>query len=82
MTADELLKRFCQNLRTIREIKGLSQSEVGRRMGVPASYVCDMERGRRSPNLRTIAGFAAVLRTPPEIFLGPRKYAKQVKPGI
>ena len=45
MTADELLKRLCQNLRTIREIKGLSQSEVGRRMGVPASYVCDMERG-------------------------------------
>jgi len=82
MTADEVLDRFRRNLKTIREIKGLSQSEVARRLGVPPSYICDMERGRRSPNLRTVAAIAEVLQTPAEIFIGPRKLAKQVKPGL
>ena len=58
---ERLLRAFWENGRTIREDRGISQSELARRIGRSAGYVCDIEHGRRSPNLTTVALFAEAL---------------------
>lgn len=65
MTSEQLVDLFRQNLRAIREEAGLSQSELARRIDATPGYVCDLERGRRSPNLGTLAPLAEALGVSP-----------------
>lgn len=48
-------------LRAIREQKGLSLREVGRRLAWSAAYLSDVERGRRAVTPGVWAGYRAVL---------------------
>lgn len=79
----QLLILFRANMVRIREDCGLSQSELGRRIGRSAAYVCDMERGRRSPNLTSVALIAKGLGVHPDTLLydpaekAPGKKAKK-----
>lgn len=69
MTEDNIADLFRSNFRRIRVDRGLTQSDVARSMGKTPSYVCDLERGRRDPNVRTIASIADALRCDPaELF--------------
>ncbi|MFE7229868.1 helix-turn-helix domain-containing protein [Streptomyces sp. NPDC057596] len=49
-------------LRTARERAGLSQSEVGRRAGIPQGYVWKLETGQRCPSTAVAERLADVLR--------------------
>jgi transcriptional regulator with XRE-family HTH domain len=61
----DLLILFRSNLVSLREKSGISQSELGRRIKSTPSYVCDLERGRRAPNLATLAPIADALGVHP-----------------
>ena len=66
MNKERLNNLFRERLRTIREKKGITQSELARRIGKTPSYVCDVERGRRiGITLATLALFAAGLDISP-----------------
>lgn len=81
MTGPDLVSLFRENMRAIREELGISQSELARRMGKTPGYVCDMERGRRAPNLSTLAEIANGLGVVPAVListaLSRRPAAKQ-----
>ena len=56
-------EKFAESLRTIREQKGLSQTELADRSGLQPSAISHFETGRRSPsfdNLKRLADALAV----------------------
>ena len=61
MAQSKEVKRFIEQVQALREEAGVSQSELARRMGKTPGYVCDMNRGRRTPNLTTVCEFAKAL---------------------
>jgi len=69
MTEDELVSLFRENMRLLREEVGISQSELARRIGRTPGYVCDIERGRRRPNLTTLALIAEGLGLNPSVLI-------------
>ena len=80
MTVDEIDVRFRKNLKATREFLGLSQSELARRMGVNASYICDLESGRRkSVRLNTVARLATVLKVDASALLSHNLHKKSTK---
>jgi len=58
---ESLVQTFRDNVQFVRDYRGFSQSEFARRLGRSPGYVCDIEHGRRSPNLTTVALFAKAL---------------------
>ncbi len=55
------VERFLAQMQTIRADNGLSQSELARLSAKTPGYICDMERGRRTPNLSTVLQIADAL---------------------
>jgi transcriptional regulator with XRE-family HTH domain len=53
--------RFGQLLRRRREALDMTQSDLARKLGVEASYIAFIERGRRKPSLRLVAKIADVI---------------------
>lgn len=54
-------QRFAQALRELREQQGLSQEELADRAGLHRTYISQVERGLKSPSLRTLERMAAAL---------------------
>lgn len=50
-----------QQLRALREAKGLSQGDIERRSGLLRSYISRVEGGYTSPSLATLEKFASAL---------------------
>jgi transcriptional regulator with XRE-family HTH domain len=63
------INAFGQNLKNLRNSKGLSQEELAHRCGVPLSQVGRFERGVRSPTLSTILILARGLAVEPKTLL-------------
>ena len=61
LVEDNLLAVFRDNICLVRDHLGISQVELARRAERSASYICDVERGRRKPNLSTVAIIAHAL---------------------
>ena len=55
---------FGRNLRAARQRRGLSQGAFAARLGLSASYICDVEYGRENPTLVQLERFAAALGLP------------------
>lgn len=53
------LNVFAANLRRLREDAGISQEELGLRVGIDVSNVSRYEAGKRDPSVRTVARLAA-----------------------
>lgn len=51
-------------LRDIRKEQGLSQETLAFDSGYHTTYIGQLERGQKSPSLRTIMNLAGTLRTP------------------
>lgn len=67
VTPDDLLKQnftFGENLKIIREQKGLSQSELGERLGVRQQTVAQYEKAEEQPKMKTIRRLASALNVP------------------
>ena len=56
---------FGRVLRSIRESQELSQEELGARSGYHRTYIGLLERGQKSPSLRTLFDLAATLGVSP-----------------
>jgi transcriptional regulator with XRE-family HTH domain len=64
-------KALGQALREIREEKGISQERLALDAGFDRTFVSLLERGLRSPTMRTVVKLAEVLKVKPsEIALG------------
>ncbi len=61
--------QFRENLRRRRESLGLSQQVVANRMGVPRTYISDIERGRHSVSLGQLDRFSEALKCKPALLL-------------
>jgi transcriptional regulator with XRE-family HTH domain len=59
-----LEKTFGIVLRDIRKERGLSQETLAFESGYHPTYIGQLERGQKSPSLRTIMNLAAALATP------------------
>lgn len=75
-------EEFKQNLRRIRELRGMTQAEMGQRAGVAAASVSHFETGQRSPSLATLVKLADALSVTVDTLLGraPMQAAAQLDP--
>lgn len=65
MTGSEIQQLFQKRVIESRCALEWSQAELARRMGVTPAYVCDYEKGRKTPNIKTVARFARALGVMP-----------------
>jgi DNA-binding XRE family transcriptional regulator len=56
---------FQRNLRSVRQLKGLTQQELADRLQINRTCIADFERGRNLPGLLLIERIAAALRIHP-----------------
>lgn len=56
-----LQRRFIENVNHLLEEKGLSRSDLSRRMGAAPQFVTSYLNGQRSPGLDVIARFSEAL---------------------
>lgn len=69
MKAPEAAKIFGENVRRRRQELGLTQTDLGRRIGAPHSQVSDIERGQNCATIATVAKLAEALATSiPDLF--------------
>ena len=61
---NDVLIRFGQNLRTIRERAGISQEKLAEQAGLHRTYVSSVERGERNISLLNIERLAKALGIP------------------
>ena len=57
-------QKLGQNLKRIRTEKGISQGDIVRKLGMPKSFVSNIENGKTNPTLATITKLAKVLGVP------------------
>ena len=63
-------KSFAEVLREMRQEKGLSQEELADRAGLHRTYISQVERGLKSPSLRSLEQIARALGVSPSAILG------------
>lgn len=64
-------QRFGSNVARAREKRGLSQSQLARKVDVVDNYVSRIETGRAEPSFRLVLALAKQLDVPPaELFDG------------
>ena len=73
---------FRRNLRKIRELRGMTQAEMGTRAGVAAASISHFETGQRAPALDTLVKLADALSVTVDALLGraPVEAAAQLDP--
>ena len=69
MQADTLSKIVGQNIRKRRSELNMTQTELADKLGITAGAISDIELGKRSPGIKTIAEFSEALRIPPSYLL-------------
>ena len=63
-------RHFHQRLRLIREVRGLSQSELARSAEMQPSAIAHFESGRRLPSFENLRALAIALRCTSDYLLG------------
>jgi transcriptional regulator with XRE-family HTH domain len=59
-----LVSRFPDVLRELRQEKGFSQEELAERAGLHRTYISQIERGVKSPTLRSLELISTALELP------------------
>jgi transcriptional regulator with XRE-family HTH domain len=67
---------FGRVLRSIRESQGISQEELAAKAGYHRTYVGLLERGEKSPSLRTLFNVAGALKVRPSEMVRGAEQAK------
>jgi len=62
-------KAFGRVLRSARESRSLSQEELAARAGYHRTYIGQLERGEKSPSLRTIFNLSSTLQVNPSVLI-------------
>jgi transcriptional regulator with XRE-family HTH domain len=75
-------KAFRLNLRSLRDLRGMTQSEMGARAGIAPASISHFETGQRAPSLDTLIKLADALRVSIDTLLGraPVENLAQVDP--
>lgn len=71
------MNAIIEQLKLSRQAIGLTQSEVGQKLGLPQSHVSKIEQGGTDPRLSTVSDMARVLNQ--ELVLVPRQLLSQVR---
>lgn len=66
---------FKDRLRIIREMSGLTQSELARKAGCEPSNIAHMEAGRREPNFANLVKLVKALGISADVLLGTARHA-------
>lgn len=66
----DLLKRFGERVRALREQTGLSQEALAAKAGIHRTYMGGVERGERNICLRNIVRLAEALGVHPRVLFG------------
>ncbi len=61
---DEISKKLGQNIKRIREQKGMTQGDICRALNLDRGYVSSVESGKRNPTLSTLKKLADALKIP------------------
>ncbi|MBM3460896.1 MAG: helix-turn-helix transcriptional regulator [Armatimonadetes bacterium] len=62
----EVVTSLPARVRRFREERGLSQTKLARRSGISRSHLCEIEKGKTRPSLRTIQKIARTLEVTDE----------------
>jgi transcriptional regulator with XRE-family HTH domain len=63
-------RSFGNRLRNIREMSGLTQSELGQKADINPTAIAHMEAGRRDPNLENLTKIVRALGLSADVLLG------------
>ncbi len=55
------IQKFANNMRKIRELKGMSQGDIFRATEIDRAYISNLEAGKQNPTLETIGKIAKAL---------------------
>jgi transcriptional regulator with XRE-family HTH domain len=67
MDAKELKKSFGRRVRSVRQLRDLTQEQLAEMAKISPEYVGKIERGRASPSFNSIAHLASALEVDPRI---------------
>ena len=75
-------KPFSANLQALRELRKLTQSDLGARAGIAAASISHFETGQRTPSLESLVKLADALAVSLDALLGraPVETSAQVDP--
>jgi transcriptional regulator with XRE-family HTH domain len=62
-------KAFGRVLRSVRESRNQSQEELAARAGYHRTYIGQLERGEKSPSLRTLFNLSSTLQVNPSVLI-------------
>ena len=68
--ASQVARDFRGNLRTLREVRGLTQADLGSRAAMGAASISHFETGQRIPSLDTLVKLADALSVSVDALLG------------
>lgn len=72
MASDSVIVNiFCENLRRLRKINGVTQIDMATRLGMTQSSYSKLERGSFAPTIVTVARVAESLGASPDELLSP-----------
>ena len=60
----DITQRFGKTVKTLREVRGLTQENLAYEADVHHTYISDIERGLKSPTLRTAQRISEVFDLP------------------
>ncbi len=61
---------FCDRIKQLRKEKGLSQTEMGNRLGLSQKQISHLEVGRNEPDLKTICKYCEYFNVSADFLLG------------
>jgi transcriptional regulator with XRE-family HTH domain len=70
LSSENIQHEFGSRLQRFREIRNLTQAELGRRAGMAAASVSHFETGQRSPSLESLVKLADALEISTDALLG------------
>lgn len=74
--------QLAANLQSLRELRGFTQAELGKRAGMAAASVSHFETGQRAPSLESLVKLADALEVSVDVLLGraPIESSAQMDP--
>lgn len=81
MKNDDIAARLAQNLRQLREARGLTQQQLATRAGVPRATCANLETGAANPTLAVLHRVAEALLVPLEELISSPRAACQFFPN-
>jgi len=66
-----------ENLKRIRTLRGVSQSDIAKSLGVSRAFICKIENGQTNPTLSTITKLCSVVGASPDELLNNENVDKQ-----